>query len=76
MDTSFQLDSAELDRIYSKMIEPVSFLDTSSVEKPLLIIIAAQTGAGKSRLVEDAMKRLGDNVVPVNTDDLRANQPL
>ena len=76
MDSSFQLESAEHERIYSKIIEPTSFLGTSSLDKPKMLIIAAQTGAGKSKLVELSMKEFDDgNVVSVNTDDLRAYHP-
>jgi len=76
MDSSFQLDSSEHVRIYSKIIEPTSFLDTSPVEKPKLLIIGAQTGAGKSKIVELSIKEFADNnVVTVNTDDLRAYHP-
>jgi predicted ABC-type ATPase len=76
MDSSFQLDFSEHERIYSKIIEPTSFLGTSPVDKPKILIIAAQTGAGKSRLVELSMKEFDDtNVVTVNTDDLRAYHP-
>lgn len=76
MDSSFQLDSSEHDRIYSKIIEPTSFLDTSPVENPKLLIIGAQTGAGKSTIVELSIREFADhNVVTVNTDDLRAYHP-
>lgn len=76
MDSSFQLESAEHERIYSKIIEPTSFLGTSSAEKPTMFIIAAQTGAGKSKLVELSISEFNDgNVVSVNTDDLRAYHP-
>jgi predicted ABC-type ATPase len=76
MDSSFQLESAEHDRIYSKIIEPTSFLGTTSSSKPKLIVIAAQTGAGKSTLVETSMMEFTDgNVVTVNIDDLRAYHP-
>jgi predicted Ser/Thr protein kinase len=73
MDSSFQLESSEHERIYSKIIEPTSFLGTSSLDEPKIVIIAAQTGAGKSKIVELSMKEFDDgNVVTINTDDLRA----
>ncbi len=76
MDNSFQLESSEHERIYSKIIEPTSFLDTSSVDKPRLVIVAAQTGAGKSKLVTLSLQEFSDgNVVTVNTDELRAYHP-
>ncbi|HEY9777203.1 MAG TPA: zeta toxin family protein [Planktothrix sp.] len=76
MDSSFQLELAEHERIYSKIIEPISFLGTSSSEQPRMLIIAAQTGAGKSGLVDLSVKEFKDgNVVTVNTDDLRAYHP-
>lgn len=76
MDSSFQLESSEHERTYSKVIEPTSFLDTSSVDKPRLVIVAAQTGAGKSNLVTLSLKEFSDgNVVTVNTDELRAYHP-
>jgi predicted ABC-type ATPase len=76
MDSSFKLESSQHERIYSKIIEPTSFLDTTAVEKPSLVIIAAQTGAGKSNLVAKSLKEFSDgNVVTVNTDELRAYHP-
>jgi predicted ABC-type ATPase len=76
MDSSFQLDFSEHERLYSKVIEPTSFLDTAPVDQPRMVIIGAQTGAGKSILVELSLKEFKDgNGVIVNTDDLRAYHP-
>ena len=76
MDSSFQLSPSDHNRIYEKIIEPTSFLDTSAVEKPKLVIVGAQTGAGKSKLVGMSVKEFGDHTpVIVNTDDLRAYHP-
>lgn len=60
MDSSFQLESSVHERIYSKVIEPTSFLDTMSVDKPRLVIVAAKTGAGKSNLVALSLKEFSD----------------
>lgn len=76
MDSSFQLNQSEHDRIFSKVIEPTSFLGTSPSESPKMIIVAAQTGAGKNKIVELSVKEFDDrNAVKVNTDDLRAYHP-
>lgn len=76
MDNSFQLSPSEHERIYQKIIEPTNFDDTATAEKPRMIIVGAQTGAGKSRLVELSVREFGDATpVIVNTDELRAYHP-
>lgn len=73
MDNSFAVDESEHERVYTKTIEPASFLGTTSVDKPRIVIIGGQTGAGKTKIVEHSMREFADgNVVTVNTDDLRA----
>ena len=76
MDSSFELEPFEQERVYRKIIEPASFFGTMPVQKPKAVIIGGQTGAGKSKVVQLSMKEFGDgNVVSVNTDDLRAHHP-
>lgn len=56
MDDSFLLTPSERERIYTKIIEPAYFLGTTLVERPKIVIIGGQTGAGKSNLVETSMR--------------------
>lgn len=76
MDTSYQLSTDEHDSIYSNAIEPANFFGVSPVASPRIIIIGGQTGAGKSNVVKMSKREFADeNVVLVNTDDIRAFHP-
>jgi predicted ABC-type ATPase len=76
MDLSFVLDEIEHKRVYEEIIEPAFFLDTTPVEKPSVVFVGGQPGAGKTRLIERSMSEFDDeNVVPINTDELRAFHP-
>lgn len=73
--TEFQLPPQAHDAVFNDEIEPFYFDLTSPVDAPKAVIIAAQTGAGKSGIVANAKSAFDGNVVLVNTDDLRAFHP-
>lgn len=76
MDSSFQLDSAERDRVYADTIEPAFFLATKEAGKPVIVIIAGQPGVGKSKVSKLSFDQFADaNFVSVNTDDMRLFHP-
>lgn len=75
MDEDFRLDSSENQAIFEREIEPALLLVTSEVSKPKAVLIAAQTGAGKSDLLKKTQEELQENVVFVNTDELRRYHP-
>lgn len=75
MDEDFRLDSSENQAIFEREIEPALLLVTSEVSKPKAVLIAAQTGAGKSGLLKTTQEELQENAVFVNTDDLRRYHP-
>jgi Cdc6-like AAA superfamily ATPase len=73
MQDSYALEAAEHERVYANIIEPAFFLDTSSVENPKVVFVGGQPGAGKTKLFKMSMEEFADdNVVPINTDELRA----
>jgi putative protein kinase ArgK-like GTPase of G3E family len=76
MTNGFTLSPADNQAVYDTEIEPALFLGTESVDAPVATIIAGQPGAGKSRVLDAAKREFSDdNVVIVNTDDLRVFHP-
>lgn len=76
MGNSYRLDASLHESVYEEEIEPAYFLTSSPVERPKLIIVGGQPGAGKTKVLEMAKKKFADNnVVIVNTDDLREYHP-
>lgn len=75
MDEAFRLESSENQTIFERDIEPALLLVTSEVTKPKAVLIAAQTGAGKSGLLKKTQEELQENAVFVNTDELRRYHP-
>ena len=76
MGNSYRLEASSHESVYKEEIEPAYFLTSSPVERPKLIIVGGQPGAGKTKVLEMAKKKFADNnVVVVNTDDLREYHP-
>lgn len=78
MEDSFRLTPAENARVYAEEIEaaPGLYLGTAAVEKPRIVIVGGQPGAGKTKVVELSKREFQDqNVVIVSTDKLRAFHP-
>jgi|688.fasta_scaffold167695_2 predicted ABC-type ATPase len=75
MDDAFRLESSENQAIFEREIEPAFLLVTSEVTKPTAVLIAAQTGAGKSGLLKKTQEELQENAIFVNTDELRRHHP-
>lgn len=76
MDDSFKLSAEEHKLIFAEVIEPAYFLTSSTVANPKAMIVAGQPGAGKTRVLEVTKSEFPDNnIVIVNTDDLRSFHP-
>ncbi|MBX9670672.1 MAG: zeta toxin family protein [Candidatus Obscuribacterales bacterium] len=75
MDEAFRLEPSENQAIFEREIEPALLLVTSEVTKPKAVLIAAQTGAGKSGLLKKTQEELQENAIFVNTDELRRHHP-
>jgi UDP-N-acetylglucosamine kinase len=75
MDDSYRLLPADHQRIYKEEIEPAFFAQTQPVAQPKLVVIAGQTGAGKSKIVSKTTQEMGYNVLPVSTDAMRNFHP-
>lgn len=71
----YTLSEVELDRIFIEVIAPARFRQLVSSESPVLILIGAQPGAGKTRAGREAMAASGQKVVPIVGDDLRSFHP-
>ena len=69
------LSEAQLDKIFTTQIVPVLFGDIAPTDDPLLILIGAQPGAGKSLIGEAAIQQATQPVVDIIGDDLRAYHP-
>ena len=70
------LDRDEHTRILHERIIPESGLaGATSQEHPKAIILGGQPGAGKGRLVVDAMRELKGDVVSIDPDELRKFHP-
>lgn len=76
MSNSYRLDSSAHEAVYKEEIEPAYFLTATPVESPTLAIVGGQPGAGKTKVLEVIKRDFSDNnVVVVNTDDLREYHP-
>lgn len=68
--------SAERHEAVYRIIERLSFLDTTPKEYPQAIILGGQPGAGKSRLLDYSFNEIpGHNAVKINGDDFRQWHP-
>ncbi len=75
MPPEYDLDPATLNRIFEQQIVPTLFGDDVPSPNPLLILVGAQPGAGKTRAGEAAIREAGGDVADIIGDDLRAFHP-
>lgn len=71
----FALSAVELDRIFTERIAVWRFGSAVPAADPLLILVGAQPGAGKTRSGRDAITASGQNVTPIVGDELRLFHP-
>lgn len=71
----FALSKADLDATFASEIVPWRFGGLAPSEEPVLILIGAQPGAGKTRAGRDAIAVSGQLVTSIIGDDLRAFHP-
>ncbi|HUH68975.1 MAG TPA: zeta toxin family protein [Mycobacterium sp.] len=73
---AYRLEDRELDAIFNDTITPILFGDcTAPSTDPLLILVGAQPGAGKSRAGAAARQRSKQHMVEIIGDDLRPYHP-
>ena len=75
MSDSFELNSDEHDSVYRDTVQPYAFAGTTPSMQPVIIIIGAQPGAGKTKVVDRSIDALDGNAVKINVDDLRRFHP-
>lgn len=71
----YALSRRELDDIFDRAIAPTLFGTATRSRSPLLILIGAQPGAGKTRAGRDAAHESGQHVTRIIGDDLRRFHP-
>jgi len=76
MDESYKLSEAKHEQIYRKL-KIRMFEGTMPSTTPTLVIIAAQPGAGKSKLAETGKEKFfkTGNIVVINSDNYRESHP-
>lgn len=70
------LTPSQLDAIFDTIIRPNLFDPPRHNDNPLVILVGAQPGAGKTRAGLDAIHESNRVVVPIVGDDLRPFHPL
>ncbi|MGW8431616.1 zeta toxin family protein [Curtobacterium citreum] len=75
MPPEYELDPPTLNRIFEQQILPVLFGEDTPSSNPLLILVGAQPGAGKTRAGEAAIREAGGDIADIIGDDLRAYHP-
>lgn len=71
----YALSAAELDRIFSNFIVPTLFRRAERSDSPVLILLGAQPGAGKTRAGATVSAASGQKVTAIVGDDLRSYHP-
>ncbi|WP_027465291.1 zeta toxin family protein [Curtobacterium sp. UNCCL17] len=74
-DHRYDLNEVTLDRIFEEQIVPILFANVEPAEHPLLILVGAQPGAGKTRAGRLAAREATSDVVRIIGDDLRQFHP-
>lgn len=74
-DDDYTLSPHELDDIFDRAVAPALFGAATRSRSPLLILVGAQPGAGKTRAGRDAAHESGQHVVRIIGDDLRSFHP-
>lgn len=72
---AYRLEDPELDAIFTDTIIPISFGDCALSTDPLLVLVGAQPGAGKSRAGAAIRQQSRQHLVEIIGDDLRPYHP-
>lgn len=72
---AYRLDEPDLDAIFADSIAPTLFAGGGSSSPPLLVLIGAQPGAGKTRLSAAIRQRSAEPILEISGDELRAFHP-
>lgn len=73
---AYRVDDRQLDAIFNDTIKPIVFGNcTRPSSDPLLVLVGAQPGAGKSRLCAALHRRSTQQIVEIIGDDLRPYHP-
>lgn len=73
-DESYKLPKPLHDEIF-RTIQADYFADSTPVASPRIIVLGGQPAAGKTALLSASRDAIGDNVVTINSDELRYFHP-
>lgn len=72
---AYELDEETLQRIFATTITPVFFGAATATEHPVVILVGAQPGAGKTAAGARAIKKIKQPVIRIIGDDFRPYHP-
>lgn len=70
------LRDEQINELYERNVRPLLFEGIAPSERPVVVFVGAQPGAGKSRTVDAVRRQLGTHSVAISGDEFRQFHPL